>query len=78
MWRKIHPDSLMTAQEIIDGFAGPGLLGVLGDGLLYHREEFAGRIVVVLPEQYWSPHAANVHRLGRQKARPTGSRILWS
>jgi tRNA threonylcarbamoyladenosine biosynthesis protein TsaB len=67
-WRKIHPDSLLTAQEIIEGFAGVGSLGIVGDGLLYHREEFVREGIVVLPERYWSPHAANVHRLGWQKA----------
>ncbi len=69
VWRKVHRDSLMTAREIIESFAGPGLLGVLGDGLLYHREEFAREGIAILPERYWSPHAANVYRLGRQKAR---------
>lgn len=69
IWRKIHPDSLLTAREIIEEFAGPKPLGVLGDGLLYHRQEFAQEGVLVLPERYWGPHAANVHRLGRQKAR---------
>jgi len=68
IWRKIHPDSLMTAREIIEGFAGTGLLGVLGDGLLYRREEFAVEGVAILPESCWSPRAANVHRLGWQKA----------
>lgn len=68
-WRKIHPDSLMTAREIMDEFAGTSRLGVLGDGLLYHREEFSREGIVVFPEQYWSPRAANVHRLGWQKAR---------
>jgi tRNA threonylcarbamoyl adenosine modification protein YeaZ len=69
VWHKIHPDSLLTAKEIIEGFAGTGPLGIVGDGLLYHREEFAREGVVILPERYWSPHAANVHRLGWQKAR---------
>jgi tRNA threonylcarbamoyl adenosine modification protein YeaZ len=67
-WRKVHPDSLMTAREIVDGFAGAGVLGVLGDGLLYHRDEFAQDNVRILPENCWSPHAACVHRLGWQKA----------
>jgi tRNA threonylcarbamoyl adenosine modification protein YeaZ len=68
IWRKIHPDSLMTAREIMDGFARASSLGVLGDGLLYHREEFSREGIMVLPERYWSPRAANVHRLGWQKA----------
>jgi tRNA threonylcarbamoyl adenosine modification protein YeaZ len=68
LWQKIAPDRLMTAQEIIDGFAGPDRLGVVGDGLFYHRDQFETERTVVLPERYWSPHAANVWRLGRQKA----------
>lgn len=68
VWHKIHPDSLLTAREIMDGFAGGRPLGIVGDGLLYHQEEFAREGVVVLPQGYWSPHAANVHRLGWQKA----------
>lgn len=67
-WHKIHPDSLMTAREILDGFAGSGPLGLLGDGLLYHRDEFAQPGTAILPERYWSPRAANVYRLARQRA----------
>ena len=68
LWQKIAPDSLMTASEIVDSFAGPGRLGLLGDGLFYHRDSFDTDRVVILPERYWSPRAANVHRLGYQKA----------
>jgi len=68
VWRKIHPDSLLTAREIVEGFGGEAPLGVVGDGLLYHREEFVRDGIVVLPESQWSPRAANVHRLGWQKA----------
>ncbi|MEN6428959.1 MAG: tRNA (adenosine(37)-N6)-threonylcarbamoyltransferase complex dimerization subunit type 1 TsaB [Phycisphaerales bacterium] len=68
VWRKSHPDALMTALEIVDGFAGAAPLGLLGDGLLYHRDEFVQANTTVLPDRYWSPRAANVYRLGRQKA----------
>jgi tRNA threonylcarbamoyladenosine biosynthesis protein TsaB len=68
-WRKILPDCLITARELIERFARAGALGVLGDGLLYHREEFRNDNVVILPQPCWSPRAANVHALGYQKAR---------
>jgi tRNA threonylcarbamoyl adenosine modification protein YeaZ len=68
LWQKIAPDSLMTAQEIVADFAGSGRLGLLGDGLFYHRDSFHTDRIVILPEQFWSPRAANVHRLGYQKA----------
>jgi tRNA threonylcarbamoyladenosine biosynthesis protein TsaB len=67
-WEKTLPDCLITARELVERFAGAGPLGVLGDGLLYHREEFRGDNVLLLPEACWSPHAANVHKLGHQKA----------
>jgi len=67
-WRKTHPDSLMTVSEIANRLADAARPGVLGDGLLYHREEFTQMNATILPERYWSPRAANVHRLARQKA----------
>lgn len=67
-WRKTVADRLMTAREIVDGFVGPDGLGLLGDGLLYHRDEFDTPGVSVLPQAFWSPSAAGVHLLGRQKA----------
>lgn len=68
LWRKIAADSLMTAREIVDAFAGSDPLGLLGDGLLYHRDSFDPQRTAILPERYWSPRAANVYRLGYQKA----------
>jgi tRNA threonylcarbamoyl adenosine modification protein YeaZ len=68
-WEKLLPDCLITAREIVERYAGPGRLGVLGDGLLYHRDDFRGDNVLILPESCWSPRAAKVHALGCQKAR---------
>jgi tRNA threonylcarbamoyladenosine biosynthesis protein TsaB len=67
-WQKILPDCLLTARELLGRFAQAGRLGVLGDGLLYHREEFHSDNVLILPQSCWSPRAANVHALGYQKA----------
>jgi len=69
LWRKLAPDSLITADELIGRFAGEGPLGLLGDGLLYHRDKFVGDGLHILPEKYWSPQASMVHALGYQKAR---------
>jgi tRNA threonylcarbamoyl adenosine modification protein YeaZ len=69
LWRKIAPDCLITADELIERFAGEGPLGLLGDGLLYHRGKFAAGRLHILPEKYWSPQASMVHALGYQKAR---------
>lgn len=68
-WHKIVPDCLITAEELVARFGTESPLGVLGDGLLYHRDKFMADNVRVLDESYWSPRASNVHRLGYQKAR---------
>lgn len=67
-WRKILPDCLITANDLTARFATDTPLGVLGDGLVYHREEFATDNIRILDESYWSPRASSVYRLGRQKA----------
>jgi len=69
VWKKTIPDCLITADELIGRFGTEGPVGVLGDGLLYHRDKFIAHNVRILDEQYWSPRASNVHRLGYQKAR---------
>jgi len=69
LWQKIIQDCLMTPDELIERFAVEMPLGVVGDGLLYHRDKFAADNVRILNESYWSPRASNVHRLGYQKAR---------
>ncbi len=68
LWQKIVPDSLMTAREIVESFACSGRIGLLGDGLLYHRDKFDTDRTIILPELCWGPRAGNVHRLGYQKA----------
>jgi len=69
IWRKILPDCLLTAEELIGRFAGEAPLGLLGDGLLYHEETFRSAGAVILDAAYWSPRASRVHALGYQKAR---------
>ncbi len=69
VWQKIVPDCLITAEELVERFGEDGPLGVLGDGLLYHRDRFISHNTRIFDEQYWSPQASNVHHLGYQKAR---------
>lgn len=69
IWRKTVPDCLITANELIKRFGVEAPFGVLGDGLLYHREEFIAPGVCILDDKCWSPRASNVHRLGYQRAR---------
>jgi tRNA threonylcarbamoyladenosine biosynthesis protein TsaB len=67
-WRKIVPDTLLTANQLFERCAGLTPLGLLGDGLLYHQDTFRTAETVLLEPQYWSPRAAKLYTLGYQKA----------
>jgi tRNA threonylcarbamoyladenosine biosynthesis protein TsaB len=68
-WEKIFPDSLLTADEFLDRFAGCGKpIALIGEGLVYYKDKFNDPAVRILDEKLWNPSAANVHRLGWQKA----------
>jgi len=69
LWKKIMPDSLMTAARFLDEFAQPGHpIYLLGDGLLYHNDKFKADGTRLLDQKYWGPRASNVHFLGWQMA----------
>ena len=67
-WKKRIGDALMTADELLARFAADTPLGLLGDGLLHHRDTFDAAGILLLDEACWSPRAARVHTLGWQKA----------
>jgi len=68
-WVKILPDTIITAEQILHQFTGHGrTLGILGDGLLLHGDRFKADGTRIMDQVYWSPIAANVYRLGLQKA----------
>jgi len=68
-WKKILPDSLMTASQFIDKFAGSDVpIWLLGDGLLYYQDKFKAKGIRFLDQKYWSPKASKVYLLGWQKA----------
>ncbi len=68
-WKKILPDSLMTALQFIEKFADSDLsIWLLGDGLLYYKDKFKAGGIKFLDQKYWSPRASKVHLLGWQKA----------
>ena len=69
IWKKLLPDSLMTAPEFLEKFAAPDQpIWLLGDGLLYYKDKFKADGTRFFDEQYWSPKASKVHLLGWQKA----------
>ncbi len=68
-WKKIFPDSLMTAPQFLKQFTRTEQpIWLLGDGLLYHRDKFKADTARFMDEKYWSPRASKVLLLGSEKA----------
>jgi len=68
-WKKIFPDSLMTATQFLDQFTREEKpIWLLGDGLLYFKDKFKADKVRFMDEKYWSPRASRVLLLGYEKA----------
>jgi tRNA threonylcarbamoyladenosine biosynthesis protein TsaB len=68
-FKKILQDSLITAPQFLNQFThNKKTIGLLGDGLLYHKDKFKTDAVQFLDEKYWSPRASKVHLLGWKKA----------
>ena len=66
---KVVPDSLMTASQFITQYnCSRNPVGLLGDGLVYHKDQFQAEGVLFLSEKYWSPQASKVHILGWELA----------
>lgn len=69
IWKKLLPDSLMTASQFLDQFAhSQKSIWLLGDGLLYYKDKFKAEGVHFFDKEYWSPNASNVHLLCWKKA----------
>lgn len=68
-WIKSLPDSLMTASQFLEKFAGTAEpVWLLGEGLLYYKDKFKAQGIKFIDQPYWCPNAAKVHLLGWQKA----------
>lgn len=68
-YKNILPDSMMSAEQIIEKFAdSEHPTALLGEGLVYYADKFKTRGIIVTDQKYWWPAAANVHRLGWEKA----------
>ena len=73
IWKKIFPDSLMTASQFLDRFSGKsGPVWLLGEGLVYYADKFkpvpsgveGADGIRILDKSCWTPQAAKVHLLG--------------
>ena len=68
-WKKTMPDCLMAAEEFVGKFGDKSRpVWLLGEGLVYYKDKFKGDGIRFLDEKYWNPRAANVHKLGWEKA----------
>ncbi|MFA5422653.1 MAG: tRNA (adenosine(37)-N6)-threonylcarbamoyltransferase complex dimerization subunit type 1 TsaB [Phycisphaerae bacterium] len=67
--KKILSDCMMNAEQIVEGFADTKRsTALLGEGLVYHADKFKTNGIIITDQKYWWPAAANVHRLGWEKA----------
>jgi len=65
IWKKILPDSLITAPQFLEQFACKEKpIWLLGEGLVYYRDKFKADGIRFLDERYWTPRAEKVHLLG--------------
>jgi tRNA threonylcarbamoyladenosine biosynthesis protein TsaB len=67
IWKKTLEDCLMTAEEFLARFADKPIV-LIGEGLVYYKDGFKSQNLKILDENYWTPSATNVHKLGWQKA----------
>lgn len=68
-WKKILPDSLLTANEFLDEFACKERpIWLLGEGLVYYKNKFKAAGTDFLDESYWNPRASKIHLLGWEMA----------
>ena len=68
IWRKVLPDSLMTASQFLARFGKEKPIWLLGDGLVYYKDRFQADGIRFLDEKYWSPRASRVYLLGWKMA----------
>ena len=65
IWKKILPDSLITAPQFLEQFACKEKpIWLLGEGLVYYRDKFKAEGIHFFDERYWTPRAEKVHLLG--------------
>jgi tRNA threonylcarbamoyladenosine biosynthesis protein TsaB len=67
-WVKTTQDQLVKAADFVEKFGNNGKIWLLGEGLVYYREDFAGKNINFLPEKYWPGRAKNIFKVGQRKA----------
>jgi len=68
-WRKILDDCLMSPQQFMERFSVRSEpIWLLGEGLVYYKENFEADGIKFIDEKYWTPKASNIHLLGYRLA----------
>ena len=67
-WVKILDDKMIKSEDFVGEYCQNGPIWLLGEGLVYYKEDFAGENVKFLPEEYWPARAKNVYFIGQQLA----------
>ena len=69
-WSKIYGTEVVTAEELLDWLAkrGKDKVYFLGEGLVYYANKFDAPFTAILDEQYWTPTAAGLFRVGQKLA----------
>ena len=67
-WVRITDDRVMKSEEFVSEFANSDPIWLLGEGLVYYKEDFAEKNIKFLPEEYWPARAKNVFRVGKAMA----------
>jgi tRNA threonylcarbamoyladenosine biosynthesis protein TsaB len=69
-WEKLSEDKILSANQFNQKFADSEIsVYLLGEGLVYYRGDFESDNIKVLDERYWRPKAANLYKLGIEKAK---------
>jgi len=68
-WVKVSEDCLMRASEFIERFGNDKEpVWLLGEGLVYYRDDFECDGMRVMDQDYWFAKAKNVYKIGRKMA----------
>ena len=62
-WVKTTQDQLVKAADFVEKFGNNGKIWLLGEGLVYYKENFVGKNINFLPEEYWPGRAKNIFKV---------------
>ena len=63
---KIYDDKLIKAEDFVADFCQNGPVWLLGEGLVYYKNDFICENTRFLPEDYWPGRAKNVYLIGHK------------